>query len=252
MLVDSPKLFSEKKRLFTSVEKISWLMKCQCSNKLIRCPLYFNADTYTKTDKELDWPNFLPPRFSVAVATNATYSLFLQEIDFQTNFSVQSPMNLGPLSASTSWSTRKTQSKIWLKSKGMFRINYGTFWDVFSLRKKDGNECSCDDNVVTRQQHYFCRFLAQSFRALSVYTTTDRIFQDVAFFLLDVVPLTNPHPLTLSWLPKNAGLLLIGSFLCPKAGKTNKSRHSMLCSRNLHRCFSVCHDLKITEKQQKS
>ena len=34
--------------------------------------------------------------------------------------------------------------------------------------------------------------------ALSVYTTTDRIFQDVAFFLLDVVPLTNPHPLTLS------------------------------------------------------
>ena len=111
----------------------------------------------------------------------ATYSLFLQEIDFQTNFSVQSPMNLGPLSSSTSWSTRKTQSKIWLKSKGMFRINYGTFWDVFSLRKKDGNECSCDDNVVTRQQHYFCRFLAQSFRALSVYTTTDRIFQDVAF-----------------------------------------------------------------------
>lgn len=99
----------------------------------------------------------------------ATYSLFLQEIDFQTNFSVQSPMNLGPLSSSTSWSTRKTQSKIWLKSKGMFRINYGTFWDVFSLRKKDGNECSCDDNVVTRQQHYFCRFLAQSFRAKRLY-----------------------------------------------------------------------------------
>ena len=37
--------------------------------------------------------------------------------------------------------------------------------------------------------------------ALSVYTTTDRIFQDVAFFLLDVVPLTNPHPLTL-YYPK--------------------------------------------------
>ena len=36
---------------------------------------------------------------------------------------------------------------------------------------------------------------------LSVYTTTDRIFQDVAFFLLVVVPLTNPHPLTL-YYPK--------------------------------------------------
>ena len=45
-------------------------------------------------------------------------------------------------------------------------VHFETF---FSLRKKDGNECSCDDNVVTRQQHYFCRFLAQSFRAKRLY-----------------------------------------------------------------------------------
>ena len=131
---------------------------------------------------------------------------------------------------------------------GLIMVHFETF---FSLRKKDGNECSCDDNVVTRQQHYFCRFLAQSFRAKRLYNNGQDIPRRCLFSSSSSTfdKSTSADPI----LPKNAGLLLIGSFLCPKAGKTNKSRHSMLYSQcNLHRCFSVCHDLKITEKQQKS
>ena len=42
-------------------------------------------------------------------------------------------------------------------------VHFETFFLSEISVTKDGNECSCD-NVVTRQQHYFCRFLAQSFR----------------------------------------------------------------------------------------
>ena len=118
----------------------------------------------------------------------------------------------------------------------IIRINYGgTHFETFFLSEisvtKDGNECSCD-NVVTRQQHYFCRFLAQSFRGWRfkrLYNNGQDIPRRCLFSSSSSTfdKSTSADPI----LPKNAGLLLIGSFLCPKAGKTNKSRHSMLASQ---------------------
>ena len=107
-------------------------------------------------------------------------------------------------------------------------VHFETFFLSEISVTKDGNECSCD-NVVTRQQHYFCRFLAQSFRGWRfkrLYNNGQDIPRRCLFSSSSSTfdKSTSADPI----LPKNAGLLLIGSFLCPKAGKTNKSRHSML------------------------
>ena len=125
----------------------------------------------------------------------------------------------------------------------MVVLHFETFFLSEISVTKDGNECSCD-NVVTRQQHYFCRFLAQSFRGQWRFKRLYNNGQDIPRRCLfsssssTFDKSTSADPI----LPKNAGLLLIGSFLCPKAGKTNKSRHSMLA------IFSdFCYDLKITK-----
>ena len=77
-------------------------------------------------------------------------------------------------------------------------LHFETFFLSEISVTKDGNECSCD-NVVTRQQHYFCRFLAQSFRGWRfkrLYNNGQDIPRRCLF-----LPLTNPHPLTL-YYPK--------------------------------------------------
>ena len=78
---------------------------------------------------------------------------------------------------------------------------------------------------------------------LSVYTTTDRIFQDVAFFLLVVVPLTNPHPLTL-YYPK----MLVSSWSVLSCAQ-RQERPINPVTQCSHRNFrpDFCHDLKITK-----
>ena len=118
-------------------------------------------------------------------------------------------------------------------------VHFETFFLSEISVTKDGNECSCD-NVVTRQQHYFCRFLAQSFRGQWRFKRLYNNGQDIPRRCLfsssssTFDKSTSADPI----LPKNAGLLLIGSFLCPKAGKTNKSRHSMLASQFSARLLS--------------
>ena len=136
--------------------------------------------------------------------------------------------------------SRKTNQK-YGSIKGLIMVvHFETFFLSEISVTKDGNECSCD-NVVTRQQHYFCRFLAQSFRgqwrSKRLYNNGQDIPRRCLFSSSSSTfdKSTSADPI----LPKNAGLLLIGSFLCPKAGKTNKSRHSMLYSRNLHRCHTI-------------
>ena len=103
---------------------------------------------------------------------------------------------------------QKNQSKIWFNKGMMIRINYGgTFWDVFFFPKLVWRRTEMSVLVIMllhANNIIFVGFWPNHFAGngvLSVYTTTDRIFQDVAFFLLVVVPLTNPHPLTL-YYPK--------------------------------------------------
>ena len=128
-------------------------------------------------------------------------------------------------------------------------LHFETFFLSEISVTKDGNECSCD-NVVTRQQHYFCRFLAQSFRGWRfkrLYNNGQDIPRRCLFSSSSSTfdKSTSADPI----LPKNAGLLLIGSFLCPKAGKTNKSRHSMLASQFSASTFVMTWKL---QRQQKS
>ena len=117
--------------IYPSVEKISWLMKSQWSNKLIRCPLgtltpLTRSYQHKPTKKSTGQTSFPCKIFSVA--TNSQNALFsYRKLIFRRKLFSSVSHEFGHRAAQqVGLLFQKNQSKIWFNKGMMIRINYGT------------------------------------------------------------------------------------------------------------------------------